>query len=253
MATQTLLQITQDILSAMDSDNVSSISDTIEATQVAQIVKSTYFDIMTTRDYASKQTTFQLEGLGDTNHPTRMRIPVNISTVVSVKYNKIKSGATARSIQEVQYKTPQEFLDIVDLRVSTESNIQSVTEATGIILHIINNAAPTYWTSFDDEYITMDSFDNAVDSTLQTSKTSCIGIEDPADVALADALVFDLPAKLFPLLLAEAKSACFMQLKQLPNPKAEQSAKALRSKFQVEHSRINKARWLTDTNVYGRK
>src|SRR4051812_20927123 len=38
---KTLLQLTQNILSAMDSDEVNSISDTVEAVQVATIVMET--------------------------------------------------------------------------------------------------------------------------------------------------------------------------------------------------------------------
>ena len=39
----TLLDITQSILSAMDSDYANSIGDTVEAEQVATIVKETYY------------------------------------------------------------------------------------------------------------------------------------------------------------------------------------------------------------------
>ena len=37
---RTLLEMTQDILSAIDADEVNSIDDTVEATQVATIIKN---------------------------------------------------------------------------------------------------------------------------------------------------------------------------------------------------------------------
>ena len=42
MAKMTLLAMVQDILNDMDGDEVNSISDTVEAEQVAQIIKTTY-------------------------------------------------------------------------------------------------------------------------------------------------------------------------------------------------------------------
>ncbi len=44
----TLLEIVQEILSDMDSDEVNSIDDTTESEQVATIVKSTYLSMMLT-------------------------------------------------------------------------------------------------------------------------------------------------------------------------------------------------------------
>ena len=42
----TLLEMVQEILSDMDSDEVDSIEDTVEAEQVATIVRSTYLAMM---------------------------------------------------------------------------------------------------------------------------------------------------------------------------------------------------------------
>lgn len=39
---KTLLEMVQDILSEMDSDEVNSINDTVEAEQVATIIKNCY-------------------------------------------------------------------------------------------------------------------------------------------------------------------------------------------------------------------
>jgi hypothetical protein len=49
MAKMTLLEMTQDILSDMDSDEVNSINDSVESLQVAQIIKTTYFNIVNGR------------------------------------------------------------------------------------------------------------------------------------------------------------------------------------------------------------
>ena len=46
----TLLEMTQDILSNMSSDEVNSISDTPESLQVATIIKQKYYDIVSRGD-----------------------------------------------------------------------------------------------------------------------------------------------------------------------------------------------------------
>jgi len=45
-----LLEIVKDILSSMDSEDVNSISDSVEALQVAKIVEETFYDIIATRN-----------------------------------------------------------------------------------------------------------------------------------------------------------------------------------------------------------
>ena len=59
MAKLTVLAMVQDILSDMNSDEVNSINDTIEAQQVAQIINTTYFEIISSRDWPHLETLFQ--------------------------------------------------------------------------------------------------------------------------------------------------------------------------------------------------
>ncbi len=46
---RTLLEMTQSILSDMDSEAVNSISDTVEAQQIASVVEDTYYNIVAAR------------------------------------------------------------------------------------------------------------------------------------------------------------------------------------------------------------
>lgn len=54
----TLLDIVQDVLSDMDSDEVNSINDSIEALQVAAIAKSTFYNIIDGRDWPHLYTVY---------------------------------------------------------------------------------------------------------------------------------------------------------------------------------------------------
>ena len=85
MAKMTLLEMVQDIMSDMDSDEVNSINDSQEATQVAQLIKSTYYNIIDGRDMPFLYELFQLEALGDSSKPSHMRLPEDIIDLKFIK------------------------------------------------------------------------------------------------------------------------------------------------------------------------
>lgn len=82
----TLLQMTQDILSSLNSDEVNSISDTPESLQVATIIKHKYFDIINRVDLPDHQQLFQLQPSINPAIPVLMYIPQGISGMKWVKY-----------------------------------------------------------------------------------------------------------------------------------------------------------------------
>ncbi len=198
----TLLEMVQDILSDMDSDVVSSIDDTVEAGQVAQIVKTAYYKLMSARDdWPFLRTFTSLTGLADVANPTKMRIPTGMNKIYWIKYNK----------KDVSYLEPKAFRDLIDAR----EELADVIDADGYRL----DADPQYWTTYDDDYVYFDSRDEDVDSTLQESKADCYGIVEPSWTA-SDSFVPTLPPKMFPTLLADAKGTSFMSLKQQANANA---------------------------------
>lgn len=249
MAKLTVLAMVQDILSDLDSDEVNSINDTIEAMQVAQIIKTTYFNIMDGRDWPHLSQIFKLEASGTTTRPTHMKLPENVVDITIVKYNKRKTTDTFDRMEDVKYKTPEDFLTLVNQRKSDATNILVVTDTTGITLNILEDTAPTYFTSFDDEYVIFDSYDNTIDSTLQSSKTQCHGKVEPT-FTVSDTFIPDIPTQMFSYLLNEAKSTAFLILKQAPNQKAEQHSISQRRRMSQEAWRINKGISYPD---YGRK
>lgn len=86
MATQTLLNIVQNILSAMSSDEVNSIGDTVESMQVAQIVQNKYYDIVARGDLTLDNQLFQLNPSDTPNIPVLMTLPVGVSRIDWLKY-----------------------------------------------------------------------------------------------------------------------------------------------------------------------
>lgn len=74
----TLLDIVQDILSDLTSDEINSISDTAEAEQVARIVLSTYRGMVSSRNWPNHKQIFSLTPSGNSERPTHMTAPSNL-------------------------------------------------------------------------------------------------------------------------------------------------------------------------------
>lgn len=226
----TMLELVQSIMSDMDSDSLDSITDTDEGEQVASVIRDVYWQMVTNQTIPEHNKLFQLTDAGGTAK-VFMLIPTTVRRVETIKYNKIESGDTIAVYRDVTYKDPDSFMNLLLSRTDTDSNVVSATDPnSGIALDfVINDHSPTYWTSFDDEYIVFDSYDAVVDTTgLLSSKTLCWGPVEPTFTianSLTDAFTPDIDDHLFPLLLAEAKSTCFVNMKQAANPKIERQAR----------------------------
>lgn len=83
---QTLLELTQDILSSMSSDEVNSISDTTESTQVATIIKQKYFDIINRVQLPEHDQLLQLDPSTDPLQPVLMYVPAGVADIKWLKY-----------------------------------------------------------------------------------------------------------------------------------------------------------------------
>lgn len=235
MAKMTLLEMVQDIMSAMESDSVNSISDTQESSDIAKEIKNTYFDLISSRDWPFLNVYTTLTALGDTANPTKMRFPTNVDKVFWIKYNK----------KDVTYQDPKTFVDAKDRRTETTG----VVDANGYII----NRDPLYWTSFDDDYVFFDSYDSTVEATLQASKSQAYMLSVPEWTA-SDSFIPSLPNKMFPTFLADAKETCFLNFKQTSQNKESRKAQRGRVRMQNETWRNNQAESKNNSDVdYGRK
>lgn len=224
----TLLEMTQDILNDLDSDEVNHIDDTIEAQQVAQIIKTCYYEMLSHRNWPHMRKLIQIEASGDLSRPNYLILPENLQELSYFKYDKAKIDAVDINLQDVVFKEPDDFLRYVSGRKSSADNVETIIDPTGTKILIFNDQAPSYWTSFDDTYLVTDAYDKAVDDTLKKSKTQAQAYMIPIWNRI-DSFVPDLPAEAFPALLEEAKSTAFITLKQVANQKAEQKAKRQQS------------------------
>jgi hypothetical protein len=210
----TLLELTQNILSAMDSDEVNSISDTAESRQVSQIVRTAYFNIISRANLPEHEQVFSLEASGSELTPVEMSRPENVSSIEWIKYNKAGEDET-EFYDYVTVLPLKQFLDYVHSFDPDEDNVETMS-IDDAVFYFKNDTAPTYCTILKDFYVVFDSYDNEVDTTLQSSKTLCFGRIVPT-FTMSDSFTPDMDEEQFPLLLNEAKSLAFIEMKQTPH------------------------------------
>jgi len=244
----------------MDSDEVNSLGDTIEAQQVANIIESCYNDLITTVDLPDQWTFLQLDASLDPAKPTVMYLPQAFDTLEWLRYNKRGSGTSVSSSQTwtspdditihfgtdeatwssgsssgddneqftpLKFLTKEEFLRQTFSFDSNDPNVLTYTidvEGSNITLLCQEDKPPDYYTVIGGRTILFDSYDAVVDMTLQTSKTLGYG-RKATSLILDDTTVIDLDAKYYTILYNEAKALAFSELKNMENPHAIKKAR----------------------------
>lgn len=225
---KTLLSMVQSILSDMDSEPVNSIGDSIEAQQIASILEDTFYNIIAGKDIPEHKKLISLTSLSNNAKPTHFEYPTDTKEIISVRYN-VAETAGAYEWREIEYVEPLTFIDRMPRLVT--GFISVVEPVSSITLVIANDTMPTYYTSFDDQYIIMNAYDASVTSTLQASRTLCYGSMYPT-FTISDSFEPELDDTMLPYLLVEAKSACQSLFKGGSDPKVEQAARRLKNRIQ---------------------
>lgn len=219
----TLLDMVQEILSSMDSDEVNSIGDTTESMQVARIIRTAYFNIIARSNLPEHNGLFSLLSSVDPDSPTLMYRPENAARLEWIKYDKRAEETDSPFYDYVTILPLDQFFDIIHKLNPDQSNVGSMV-VNQYTFFFTDDHAPTYCTVLDDDMVIFDSYDSTMDGTLQESKTLCYGRTHPT-FSLEDTFTPSLDDQQFPLLLNEAKSLAFLELKQMSHEKAEQESR----------------------------
>lgn len=146
----------------------------------------------------------------------------------------IQGGTTLAPVQGYQYVTilpVKQFLDMVNGFNPSENDVDTFVftdDSNGypndFTFYYKTQKQPQYCTVLSDYYVIFDGYDSTFDSTLQSSKTMAEGSVVPV-YTMTDSFVPNLPEDQFPLLLSEAKSLAFFELKQSTHPIAERDSR----------------------------
>lgn len=251
----TLLEIVQNILSDLDSDEVNSISDTTESLQVANIVRTKYNDIVSRSSMPEHTKLIQLTASGDTNKPVLMYAPALTNEIEWVKYFNADSELNVREFEYIHVVPVEEFLRIVNQFNPTDDNVVSWTFTEGpysFNLNYMNDRQPTHCCVLENYYFLFDSFNAGIESTLETTN-SMVYAQIMPPFMMTDTFIPDLDDRTFALLIAESKANAYVTLKQTVNPLIAQETKRQWSSVQKNKSLINRPNYFDQLPHFGRK
>lgn len=207
MAKDTLLGIVQDILSDADGDEVNSIGDTVESTQLATIIKNEFLDIADNMDLTHHNTVAQIDATGAST-PSVMTRPEGFYNIEWIQYDKRATAGADPAFDSVKYLPHTDFINLVTNLNASDTEVDTQT-INGITFNCYNERSPTYYTFLDGyDSIVFDAYDSALETNLQQSKTMAYGTQRPT-LTVADATVPDLPQNLMQLLKNRARAMYF--------------------------------------------
>ena len=250
----TLLEATQLILSALDSDEVNSISDTVESNQVALLLKSVFYDSAVELNLQEQETVFELIASGNSVLPVQMTLPTNVMNLFSVRYNNKLSTETLPNYMEVAFVPFEDFLVMQQSLPSTDTNVGTMfytINGNHFESVYLNDKFPTYYTSLGGTTLLFDSYMLSEDDTLQKSKTLCTGLVYP-EFTLTDNFVPSLNPDQFSYWINRAKVRAFAEIKQSANQEASSETRNQKIVIQKRKRRTPELREFERIPKYGR-
>ena len=230
---QTILEMTQRILASMKSDEVNSISDTLESQTVADIIEESYYDLIASTNLPEHFTLFELDAT-TTATPILMALPSDVFDLGWLKYNVRSATDTTDNMRPLSRVSLEEFLHRQNSLNETETYVSSMTFTEGTYDHTIkfrNDQFPSYFCVIDDNQVLFESHVATIDNPLSSTKTQAYGQRHPT-LVVADSSIPDLDARQFHILYNKAKAQAFIELKQASNPVAEKRERTAMIKSQ---------------------
>lgn len=244
----TLLEIVKYVLSELESDDVDSVLETVESEQVARIVIRVFSNLIAGRDWPHLEKVTQL--LEISTMSTGFKLSPEMRKIINVKYNKLLSIGDRDRYTEMRYTEWSEFVKMLEQRNSLSSDIVIDTTVDGLTkLNILKNKQPQYYTVYSNDFLILDSYNEAIEPRAQTTSLQVLGSMIPMS-RLEDNFRFNLPLEDHPWFINECINYCYVNIKQMANPKLEQMSTSIRRR--MAHNQWIKHKGVTYPD-YGRK
>lgn len=209
---KSLLEIVQDILSALNDDEINSIHDTTRAHDVAKLVRDAYLELTAFEHIPELKKLTQLKAASNNNYPAVLSVPEDVNFVYKIRYNTNGIAEEEDCYTDVCYLSPMCFMDRLSCNKETENHVKmlvnSADEPESPHIWVRNNKHPSYWTSFDDVNILFDSWNSEVEDTLQNKNSLALVSHTPA-FKFQDSFKIPVDLKTLVFLTARAKNLAF--------------------------------------------
>ena len=247
MAKYTMLQYVQLIAEAIESDEIDALDETIEATQIMNILQQTYNEVMDRRDWEHlRDRVVQLDVMpaGDTkiNH---LLIPPSVTMIQCLRYLSTQGKYT-----DLTYLQPCDFLAQLHGRDVNDTNITSIPNDDGVPMYILTDKAPTYYTSFDEVSLAFDAYETVRGIGNQIADTVIVGNIKPIPNWTEPLSTLPMPERMNSLILNEAIATANYRLRQTADPRSERLARRQNIKMRELEPRTQRD---NKEVTYGRK
>lgn len=235
---RTLLQVVQSYLNRTSSFYVNSIFETEESQQAAQIAEEIYYEMV--QEYPNLlfiQKDRTLDAVSDPDKPNFLLIPQNLQDIRDSKiFYNVAQEDFGQSLmwKEITYLSPVEFIQTTQGGDDKDPSTIVVKGFDKQSMLVQTNQWPTYCTSFDNKYITFDSYNSDYDTTIQASKSRVVSTEMPQFLQ-EDDFVIPVPDSLSETYLAMVLAECYSALRQEENPRLNQKARRKKIKMQQDN------------------
>lgn len=244
----TFLEIVKYILSELESDDVDSISETVESEQVARICIRVFSNLIAGRDWPHLDKVVQLAELSTMS--TGFKLDPEMRKILNVKYNKLLEVGDRDRYVELPFVPWTEFIKHLEQRDSLSPDVIVQTTIDGLVsLNILTNKQPEYYTVYSNDFLVLDSFNQDIEPRAATTSLQVFGSMLPM-VKLEDTFKFNLPLEDHPWFINECINYCYVNIKQSVNPKLEQMTTSIRRR--MAHNQWVKHKGVTYPD-YGRK
>ena len=250
MAKRTILQLVQELGAGIGSDEIDSLDETIEVTEIVTLLKQTVDEVISRKRWEFlKDRVRQLDDrVGGSTQLNTLVIPSDVTRINCLRYRDT-NNLNVTTFLDVLYLQPCEFLEFVQARDSADTNITAIANADGVLINVLTDNTPTRWTSFDEENITFDAFDETVGTGNLIADSVIIADVVPVTDFTDPTAVLNVPERMESLIFNEALSTCNYRLRQTRDPKADRVAlrqhRAMREQEHITNKdikRINNGR-----------
>lgn len=235
-----ILDIVNNVLLDMGRSEVNALGATPEAKQVLSIMKDVFYQLCTRNLWPHKQKHIQLDSAADTTKPTKLLLPEEVVDLKYIRYNVAEAGEPAE-YKLLVHKYPEDFLQLTLGRDSTATNVDTVVDEGGATFFVLNDAAPTYWTSFDDGIIYLDSYLSTEESTVQGNKT-LVSVALLPDWPTSEDDPVPVPARHIPMYKSMVKAVAYEKIKQVEAVHDTLWSRAAYARFLHDGSRVGQER-----------
>ena len=187
MAINNSLDYVQRALGLVDADNVSEFAESVEASQVFDLLRNVYDELLDGFPWPHLK---EFQRLQVTSDKHIMKLPLDTVGFKWIRYNK----------NNVTFIEPLEMQALLDAR----DTLLDVVDDNGAI----TDRDPQFWSTIDDDNIIFDSYD----ISLQSSLSQIDGVRKPVDL-VDEFSIPDIPERMEHLLRNMLFAEAFRVLK----------------------------------------